>query len=1261
MKLKLNNFINYNFFVLYLVILSLKHVNLEELCKADTCKSILMKGKIIFIKDSENDITINYYDFDKKNSSLLQDYSTRNIKRFKNIIKISDKEFVIFGVNRESGVYIFYYDIYAINENSGNFRISHQSSGQRNFNLVVISQFEAKIIFESKKLLIYGIINDFFMTYLIDLQSNSNNYFQYQFPENGDIDSRITYSGYALNNIQCSSVNGINFFCLFYFNTKSGKESFPMYYLNGNFNNDSETKIIRNICFEQCVNGNIEAINNERYLLCYQQKVGGNFYTLCRYFIYSSNYFEEGDEVYQLFTPNYKTFNYMPLIINKYENTIFILFNYNTIDNEFAYIIILSFDFKINLDLKLLSLNKDSLLSTINFFNDENYVYHIYEDFSGDTLIDRTEFIKCQPSENLILSVNKESIPFNFTKGHEGMEIRFSINENLHLNPTRNYYNPSSNSDNNFIFKRKDNSGVFSNYYIYSNTVNFSLVCALNITSCYSLCDTCTYNKEPTDNNHYCKNCITGYYPKEDESGNNAEDFNCYKGDELIMYYYKDTNTNYFKKCKNSCKYCGDPNSCKACNEGYYFKFEDNTLKNDNICFIRSLKDYYLSTNENIENSYMNFKETIDTVYRRCYKTCDTCLNGGSESYNNCIDCKTPFQKYAFNQHQCLINHETECFNKQKYWEIKNNNITCKDDCIDSIILYGENKAQCVLNCSDFVNPYATNTMFFTLVNCNNKNYCIPLDVCRNGKFEIFYENKTCIRKTECNINIFDGTDPFIHDYDTIIPTTIEIPTIIPDKPLTPDEKRENILRRTKLVKILDEDEDNYYLKYNKSDNELIQEYIQLFNKYSEGYEKDGIYLLILKRYKNFNITIYPIDVETFAYDNVITPNNLGFIDFENYLQGYFDYEVGSNEIILVILLESLSLNSSINELNYYFYSLNENHNERSRFINIFESDLILNDNLTLKTMYPLKNYYNENSTLEKRNTEYLVDNIKSFYLKDPNIELYNINDPFFNDICCQFSSEINTDVTLNDRREEYYVNKSLCEDNCYLEKLIIKDDYVKSLCLCQIKSEFNFNKNAGIKDDIPLISINIAKSVFCYENAFNSQTLAKNPIFWVFLVLIIFFFIMFFVCVFYGNSILNKILNYESSGKTQEISENIEIKETGNNIVSLDKENEKKINSDDNNITDIKEPIQKYSITNSKSLLNSKLVINKKKSISRNINNINNIKSFSKNSSIYEFNVNNNKKDSVKKIKSIQLNMGSSNTDKSNPPRKDGKHQKEI
>jgi len=41
-------------------------------------------------------------------------------------------------------------------------------------------------------------------------------------------------------------------------------------------------------------------------------------------------------------------------------------------------------------------------------------------------------------------------------------------------------------------------------------------------------------------------------------------------------------------------------------------------------------------------------------------------------------------------------------------------------------------------------------------------------------------------------------------------------------------------------------------------------------------------------------------------------------------------------------------------------------------------------------------------------------------YFKYPDIKLYNLSDPFYNDICNIFTSEVNRDMSLNDRRNDY-------------------------------------------------------------------------------------------------------------------------------------------------------------------------------------------------------------------------------------------------
>jgi hypothetical protein len=114
-----------------------------------------MKGKIIFIKDKIDDTSINYYDFDKMNISVLRNYSSINIKEYKNILKLNDTDFIVLGLNYESDEYIFYYDIYSIIETNGKFDITPRISSKRNFNIKSQSQIDAKVI-DSRKLMIYG-------------------------------------------------------------------------------------------------------------------------------------------------------------------------------------------------------------------------------------------------------------------------------------------------------------------------------------------------------------------------------------------------------------------------------------------------------------------------------------------------------------------------------------------------------------------------------------------------------------------------------------------------------------------------------------------------------------------------------------------------------------------------------------------------------------------------------------------------------------------------------------------------------------------------------------------------------------------------------------------------------------------------------------------------------------------------------------------------------------------------------------------------
>ena len=88
--------------------------------------------------------------------------------------------------------------------------------------------------------------------------------------------------------------------------------------------------------------------------------------------------------------------------------------------------------------------------------------------------------------------------------------------------------------------------------------------------------------------------------------------------------------------------------------------------------------------------------------------------------------------------------------------------------------------------------------------------------------------------------------------------------------------------------------------------------------------------------------------------------------------------------------------------------------------------------------------------------TEMLVNfNLaESLYLNGINI--FDPNDPVYNDICHPFAND-KSDLPLKDRRDALYQNVSLCETGCQMEGIDFKMKTVE--CSCDIKTSL-FNRD---------------------------------------------------------------------------------------------------------------------------------------------------------------------------------------------------------
>jgi len=127
-----------------------------------------------------------------------------------------------------------------------------------------------------------------------------------------------------------------------------------------------------------------------------------------------------------------------------------------------------------------------------------------------------------------------------------------------------------------------------------------------------------------------------------------------------------------------------------------------------------------------------------------------------------------------------------------------------------------------------------------------------------------------------------------------------------------------------------------------------------------------------------------------------------------------------------------------------------------------------------------------------------LVDNYeKAFNIYHKyGYDIYNVKDPFYIDICSIFTSDNETDVTLDDRKRDYYLNISFCEENC---SYIHFNYYTSSVtCQCNIKEDVNLNYSNFYYFNFSKVKTNYFEkynfnAYKCYNQVFSITRLKGN------------------------------------------------------------------------------------------------------------------------------------------------------------------------
>jgi hypothetical protein len=217
------------------------------------------------------------------------------------------------------------------------------------------------------------------------------------------------------------------------------------------------------------------------------------------------------------------------------------------------------------------------------------------------------------------------------------------------------------------------------NHYVIDYFGNKSLSCNLNISICYSTCETCNRIGRSTD--HMCLTCKPGFIRLKTNCLDSCpESFGGYG-------YYTDKPANQCIQCMSSCNRCLGPNTCIDCISGYYL--------NNNICVQECPIGYYLSEDNNcIMCKSLNRNYSLG----QCVSQCP--INEYPDINNICGTCsKLLYNNRCFeaSPEGTLLNSiDNTCYTCSENRQFKFNNL-CIDKCPEGYFIEN-NKCQTCSN-----------------------------------------------------------------------------------------------------------------------------------------------------------------------------------------------------------------------------------------------------------------------------------------------------------------------------------------------------------------------------------------------------------------------------------------------------------------------------------------------------------------------------------------------------------------------------------
>ena len=631
---------------------------------------------------------------------------------------------------------------------------------------------------------------------------------------------------------------------------------------------------------------------------------------------------------------------------------------------------------------------KEILIGAINIENNIYITRFNTKNQSHDLLSYNGDYIKCNETRiNFILSPNESNYYLLLDASCDLQQdslIKSIIATKISDFPTEimcyNYYNYN-----------RDGclDTIPPGYYCNSTQDN-------TIDNCHPNCETC--NQGPDDGSNNCLTCPNDKYFNLGDCVSN-----CSNG------YFTDENNTRICKCliDSTCHFCNKLNKCLSCNEGYFMKFNNDIIDNNEpICF-KEPEGYYLE----------------DNLYKPCYSKCKFCSEEGNANNHKCTRC---IEGYSFkNDFPTQIgNCYEDC--KYNYYYDSNNNYKCtlENDCPNNYKLILDKK-KCVLDCKN------------------------------DDQYQYEYKN---ICFTGCPINsTSSSSDAFI--CEEIIQRVEE----------------EEEIKKGEEEEVKEEVKDECNIKENPLNiekNNITEEFINLlaFNYVNNS----GLYNNFISKYENDYYLIY-------IYKNINCLKNISSeIPILDFGQCYEKIQT-TNKIInyLITILILIKEENGNYFLTRYIFS-----NPDTGKVIKNSNEICSKDNVIITE--DISDIMDE---FDEKKKEDII------FLTKQGIDVFNLSDEFYNDLCYFYESPNNKDICMKDRISYFFPNITLCEPGCKNRGVDL--DLLKVQCECSF-NDFMGNKlidNAlgnNLGDVIEIINSANIEVLKCIKYIFDNKRMKK-------------------------------------------------------------------------------------------------------------------------------------------------------------------------